>query len=254
MRSLADARHLALLHVLARHEVRFVLVGGVALQLRGFSGATRDVDVTIATDEANTGRLAAALGALNARPYLPGDRGTAYHTNHGQLEVMLWTHGVGDYAAWSSHASEIEVEAGLTVEVGSASDLLLAKEAADRDKDTDALPLIRAELLASGALDRSEIRGPVAELPTQIAPDVRADELLGPRPDGRRARGLWDRGAQLVAEYRERWGIAGDGPVLGPAPQSDSPQASDRVALDRQLARLRRLMTRSDSEPPGKHD
>lgn len=254
MRSPADARHLALLHVLARHEVRFVLVGGVALQLRGFSGATRDVDVTIATDEANTGRMAAALGALNARPYLPGDRGTAYHTDHGQLEVMRWTHGVGDYDAWSSHASEIEVEAGLTVQVGSASDLLLAKEGADREKDTDALPRIRAELLASGALDRNDVRGPVADLPTEVAPAVRVDELLGPRPDDRRARGLWDHGAQLVAEYRERWGIVGDGPVLGPTPRSDGPQASDRVALDRQLARLRRIVARSDSQPPGEHD
>lgn len=33
-----DVRHRALLGVLARHGVDFVLVGGVALQMHGFSG------------------------------------------------------------------------------------------------------------------------------------------------------------------------------------------------------------------------
>jgi hypothetical protein len=67
-----DDRHRALLRVLVRHEVRFVVVGGVALQLRGFSGATRDVDVTIAADALNRRQLASALEALRARPYLAG--------------------------------------------------------------------------------------------------------------------------------------------------------------------------------------
>jgi len=48
-----DERHRALLGTLVAHEVRFVLVGGVALQLRGFSGATRDVRVTIAAGPLN---------------------------------------------------------------------------------------------------------------------------------------------------------------------------------------------------------
>lgn len=39
-----DARHRALLQTLVEHRVDFVLVGGVALQVHGYSGATRDVD------------------------------------------------------------------------------------------------------------------------------------------------------------------------------------------------------------------
>jgi hypothetical protein len=74
-----DTRHIALLDALVRHDVRFVLVGGVALQVRGFSGATRDVDVTIAADVANGQRLDAALNALHADPFLAGERGTAPH-------------------------------------------------------------------------------------------------------------------------------------------------------------------------------
>jgi hypothetical protein len=78
-----------------------VLVGGVALQLRGFSGATRDLDITIAIDDLNTRRLDQALEALQAKPYLTGERGVAYSTRLGQIEVMRWTDGVGDYDAWT---------------------------------------------------------------------------------------------------------------------------------------------------------
>jgi hypothetical protein len=111
-----------------------VLVGGVALQLRGFSGATRDVDVTIAADELNARRLDQALEALQAQPFLTGERGVAYRTRLGPVEVTRWTDGVGDYDAWTREATMIELEPGLEVQVGSASHLLLAKEQADREK------------------------------------------------------------------------------------------------------------------------
>jgi hypothetical protein len=236
--ALVDSRHLALLDALTRHEVRFVLVGGVGLQLRGFSGATRDVDVTVAVDEANGRRVEAALAALRAQVFLAGERGTAYHTDYGQLEVMRWTDGVGDYDAWIAGASQIELAPGLRVAVGSASDLLLSKEEAGREKDSDALPRIRAELLAGGELDAGDVRGAVAELPVEVIPDARVEELLGPRPTGRRPRGLWDHAAQLI----ERWALSDDGPLLGATPPAGSAQASDRESLDRQLERLRRLM------------
>lgn len=245
MSALVDARHFALLDVLVRHDVRFVLVGGVALQLRGFSGATRDVDVTIAADEANGRRLGAALAALHARPFLPGERGTAYHTDHGQLEVMRWTDGVGDYEAWIQGASQMELAPGLSLLVGSASDLLLSKEEAGREKDTDALPRIRAELLAGGELNADDVRGPVAEMPVDATPDARAEMLLGPRPTARQPRGLWDHAAQLIADYRERWALPDEGSLLGNTPSAGSAQGLDREALDRQLERLRRLMDRS---------
>ncbi|MGH2946500.1 MAG: hypothetical protein ACRDPC_09635 [Solirubrobacteraceae bacterium] len=192
-----------------------MLVGGVALQLRGFSGATRDVDVTIAADDLNRRHLEAALDALHARPYLAGERGSAYHTDLGQLEVMRWTDGVGDYDAWARRATAVEVEPGLSLQVGSASDLLLAKEKSGRPKDLETLPRIRAELLAARTLDEADVRGPVAELAREVVPDRRVEELLGPRPAGRRERGLWDRGAALVTEYRERWDLPEDGPLLG---------------------------------------
>lgn len=245
-----EDRHRELLRTLAGAEVQFVLVGGVALQLHGFSGATRDVDVTISVDDLNTRRLDQALKALQAQPYLTGERGVAYRTRLGQIEVMRWTDGVGDYDTWTREATVIELEPGLDVQVGSASHLLLSKEHADREKDTDALPLIRAELLASGALQASDVRGPVASLPTEVTPDPRVEQVLGPRPGRRRTRGLWDHGAQLIAEYRECWSIPDDGPLLGTPPAAGGSQATDREALDQQLERLRRLIARTNKPRP----
>jgi len=83
---------------------------------------------------------------------LAGDRGTAYRTDLGQLEIMRRTDGVGDYTQWALNAAWVDIGDGHRVLVGSASDLLAAKEAAGREKDLKVLPRIRAELLALGAL------------------------------------------------------------------------------------------------------
>jgi hypothetical protein len=55
----ADAA--AVLGVLERHHVRFVVVGGQAAVLRGASFLTKDIDICPAWDRENLGRLAAAL-------------------------------------------------------------------------------------------------------------------------------------------------------------------------------------------------
>ena len=245
-----QARHRALLRVLTEHQVRFVLIGGVALQLRGYSGATRDVDITIATDATNVQRLDRALRALNARPYLPGERGTAYHTDHGPLEVLRSTSGVGEYAAWARHATAVQIGPDVTVQVGSASDALLSKEHAARPKDLDVLPFARAELLASGALSDAEVRGPVGRPATAGSPDARYEQRLGPRPQTPPAQGLWDRAADMLETYRIRWNITDDPPSLGGAPPHGSEQANDRQSVERKLHRLERLLAR-DREPPG---
>lgn len=244
-----DAGHRELLRVLTDHGVDFVLVGGVALQVHGFSGATLDVDVTISVDEPNGARIAAALEHLHAAPYLAGERGSAYRTDLGQLEVMRSTDGVGHYDDWMRNAVAIELDPGVVVRVGSPSDLLASKEAAGREKDLQALPQIRAELLRSGALHQLDVRGPVAILPSEASPDPRAQELLGTRPTDRRARGLWDHGADLIRAYRERWSIPPDAfDPLGERSTDDARRA-DRAALERQLARTVRLLARVGHGP-----
>ena len=57
-------RFLDLLRALAREEVDYVLIGGVALNLHGIVRATEDVDLFIRPTEDNVGRLKRALRSL----------------------------------------------------------------------------------------------------------------------------------------------------------------------------------------------
>jgi hypothetical protein len=53
--------------VLLRHQVRFVVIGGIAAISHGYPLPTEDVDVTPSRDRENVERLARALQELDAR-------------------------------------------------------------------------------------------------------------------------------------------------------------------------------------------
>jgi hypothetical protein len=48
------------IRILKRHRVRFLVIGGYAMAHHGLVRATNDVDVLIATDDANLSRVRAA--------------------------------------------------------------------------------------------------------------------------------------------------------------------------------------------------
>jgi len=58
-----DPEHL--IRTLAKHDVRFVLIGALAARLYGFPRITADADITPARDADNLQRLAAALRELD---------------------------------------------------------------------------------------------------------------------------------------------------------------------------------------------
>ncbi len=58
-----------LVKVLAKHRVRFVLIGALAARLQGFPRLTADAEITPARDRDNISRLAAALRELHARVF-----------------------------------------------------------------------------------------------------------------------------------------------------------------------------------------
>lgn len=55
-----------ILEILAKHEVEFILIGGVATALHGAPFPTADVDIVPALETSNLDRLAAALNDLDA--------------------------------------------------------------------------------------------------------------------------------------------------------------------------------------------
>lgn len=153
----------AILEVLARHRVRFVVIGGVAAILHGSPFATRDADITPAMDRENLERLGGALRELQARlrtadeggADLPFDpvaevlgRGQVWNlvTPLGYLDLAFMPSGTTGYEDLLRDAETMEI-AGRPVRVASLADVIRSKEAAGRKKDRQVLPTLR-KLLA----------------------------------------------------------------------------------------------------------
>jgi hypothetical protein len=63
--------YLNLLSSLARHEVRYLLVGGLAMNLHGVPRMTMDVDILLALDEANLAHFFTVAREMKLHPVLP---------------------------------------------------------------------------------------------------------------------------------------------------------------------------------------
>jgi hypothetical protein len=150
------------LHVLERHAVRYVVIGGLAAELRGSPYVTRDVDVTPARDRDNFVNLAAALRELEAKLRVPDlddpvevpldehsfEQGTTwtYVTKHGNLDVALLPDGTRGYDDLRRGATIERLTDSLEVSVASLADVIRSKEAAGREKDRAVLPTLRQVL------------------------------------------------------------------------------------------------------------
>jgi hypothetical protein len=161
---MAEFDPVAVLRILTSHRVDFVVVGGIAARLRGAPLLTQDLDVTPATDRRNLERLVAALEELDARlrtttepdgiafPFDPAllEAATVWTltTRFGDLDLVISPAGTGGFRDLISGAEEltVAVQPDLVVKVASLSDVIRSKEAAGREKDRAALPLLRRTL------------------------------------------------------------------------------------------------------------
>jgi len=160
----ADFDPVGLLSILHNHGVRFVVVGGIAARLHGAPLVTEDVDVTPDRSQRNLVALSATLVDLDARlrtvaepegvPFpidpdmLASASSWALTTTHGDLDIMFEPAGTRGYADLAADASAIRISTDpiLEVPVASLRDVIRSKEAAGRDKDRAALPLLRRTL------------------------------------------------------------------------------------------------------------
>lgn len=151
MESLGE-QQIELLRALARHDVEFVVIGGVGAQIHGWRSATLDLDIAASTDAGNVERLNLALASVGASSPSVGAFGTAFRTIHGRLEIVSRADGVGRYANWLERAREHELEEGLVIVVADPADILRSKEASGREKDIATIPSMREDFRRSGAL------------------------------------------------------------------------------------------------------
>jgi hypothetical protein len=137
-----DQAHL--LHALLRNGVDFVIVGGVAAQLRGWAGTTADLDIAVASEDDNATRINRALAEVGLMKTDVGGLGTSFETRHGRLEIVRRADGVGVYDDWMRNATEMTFD-HLTIVVAARDDIVRSKEASNREKDRAALPGMRRD-------------------------------------------------------------------------------------------------------------
>jgi hypothetical protein len=147
---------LAILEILVRHEVDFVVIGGVAVARHGFVRATKDLDIVPDPARANLRKLLTALTELEAEPLalrdfrreevpleltldnLASGGNWDLATKHGRLDVMQYIEGAleapKDYLPLRTQAVASELGAGPVLFAGYES-LLDLKQLAGRDVD-----------------------------------------------------------------------------------------------------------------------
>jgi hypothetical protein len=137
-----------ILEGLVRHDVDFVLIGGLAGTALGSAYATYDVDVAYERSTENLERLAAALVELGATlrgaprdvPFILDAKSLraglnfTFDTRFGSLDILGEPAGAPRYEDLRAAGSS-ESTWGLTIRVASLDHLIAMKEAAGRDKD-----------------------------------------------------------------------------------------------------------------------
>jgi hypothetical protein len=139
----------ALLEALSEAEVRFVVIGGVAVGAHGYVRGTEDLDLVPDPDPDNLARLTEALRMLEStlptvgeRPFNPatdagvirrGGNVTAM-TRFGELDVVQRARGVPSYSQLDEDAVDSEL-LGVPVRICSLARLREMKRAQGRAQD-----------------------------------------------------------------------------------------------------------------------
>jgi hypothetical protein len=151
-----DAREL--FRALARRDVEYVTIGGIAIQAYGGQRLTQDLDVAIASSSDNIARLAGALLDLDARILGPDGRRSQstpsanllassdqWHliTAHGPLDVLTLPARLGSFADMRARAHEVQL-GELSIPIAHREDLLKMKRAAGRPQDLADIKLLES--------------------------------------------------------------------------------------------------------------
>jgi hypothetical protein len=149
-----------LLATLLEHQVRFVVIGGLAGNLRGTPVVTHDLDVCYDRARDNLDSMASALAAmhatlrvaredadlsfpLDARALILGNSFTL-RTDFGPFDILGTPSGTKGYADLVVGATSFEIADGVLVQVSSIEDLIRMKRASARTKDIAQLAHLEA--------------------------------------------------------------------------------------------------------------
>jgi len=165
-----------LIEVLDRYEVEYLIVGGAAAYAYGAERPTEDADCVVRRERTNLDRLAGALRELHARLRVGGM--TDKDAQALPVQIDATTLDMAGMSTWMTDAGPFDVLAGLeapdghlipyeelvlratllygngfTIKAAALEDIIRAKERANRAKDREALPELRAIRDASASED-----------------------------------------------------------------------------------------------------
>jgi hypothetical protein len=145
------------LEILNSHDVRYVLIGGVAATLHGSPLRTGDTDVCPDARPDNLEKLAVALRELKARIRTEGvDGGPPFscdaaflsrvtllnlETEAGDVDLTFMPTGTRGYDDLVDHAARFDLD-GVVAPTAALLDIIRSKTAANRPKDQASLPVL----------------------------------------------------------------------------------------------------------------
>ena len=146
-----------ILRLLNKHEVEYIVVGGVAAVIQGAPVTTFDLDALVRLSEGNADRLMLALGELDARyreheteinptkeDILAGGH-LLLLTRAGPLDVLGFIGDGNRYEDLVSHSEKVPMTIG-TFRVLDLDELIRQKKSSDRPKDRAMLELLEEVL------------------------------------------------------------------------------------------------------------
>ena len=146
-----------LLDLLVAADVRFVVVGGLAVNAWGYLRGTLDADIVPDPNPENLSRLASLLeslagrvetadgrlGAGAIRTFLAAGDRTLVATEVGPVDVLQGLPQIPSFALLDAGAVAVDL-GGTTIRVCSLESLLDMKRASDRPRDRDDLEALEA--------------------------------------------------------------------------------------------------------------
>ena len=143
MANVFDKDHQAFFKLLDKHQVEYLLIGGVAVNLYGYARGTGDVDILIGSSAANKQKLISAIEAFGydtqAYQTMALDAVTMFslgdRNRPGHIELTNRIDGITFEEAYTrAQAKEVE---GVPVKVIHYKDLIVNKIMSGRPRDLD---------------------------------------------------------------------------------------------------------------------
>lgn len=132
-----------------KHEIEFLVLGNAGAVLLGAPVTTIDIDLFVRKTPSNLRKLVECLRDLGfsrvSTRVLEQNDIAEFERPGLKVDIVFSPRGIRSFASARSRKTDVEVE-GISVPVASLADIIASKEAVNRAKDRQALPVLRATL------------------------------------------------------------------------------------------------------------